>query len=123
MSPFLTALLAYLGKAGLPVYPEGQVPRGAAFPYATLPPALPPWGTPTPLTMTCWLREPGAHTARLETADRLRAIIPPEGALIPFPGGQALARPTGDFISLGTDGRDPRLLTLRLRLALTLYHL
>lgn len=87
MTDTMRALRAFLTQTGLPVYLEGQIPDGAAFPYAAYSLTAGGFGEPVPARVTGWYRGPGANGEAAAFLDRLTALIPGGGARLTLPSG------------------------------------
>lgn len=79
------ALVRRAEALGVPVYADGQVPDGAAFPYVTfrLTPAAP--GEAGSGWLTCWTMED--HSGCLALADLMVTGLGRHGVLLTFAGG------------------------------------
>lgn len=122
MKLYQRSLVAFLKETGLPVYLDGRVPAGAAFPFITLSTAYAPFAQVASVTVTAWFHEDHAHTRCVEMLDALCAAIPEGGTLLHFHGGMAVVhRAGGNFAFLVHDETDRSIIGGRMRLNIHLY--
>lgn len=104
MTEILKSLTAFLRRAGLPVYQAGQVPDGAAFPYAVYALTAAPFGQEGLCEVTGWHRGGNANADCAAFLDRMAALVPESGALLTVPGGRVALYRGAAFQALVTDG-------------------
>ena len=124
MSAFQRALMDFLGQLSLPVHLTGLTPDASHFPYLTCTMGCAPFAGQTLLTATAWFLGGNANAERAALCDQAQRLIPEGGTQLTFSGGGCVIhRAGGDFITLLTDGEDPRVLGARIRLTVKLYDL
>ncbi|MGN0778890.1 MAG: hypothetical protein ACI4MJ_07075 [Aristaeellaceae bacterium] len=124
MSAYHRAMMDFLGQLSLPVHLTGLTPDASHFPYLTCTMGSTAFAGPSLLTATAWFLGPDAMADRAALCDRAQELMPESGVSLHFDGGAAVIyRPSGDFITLLTDGEDPRVLGARMRLMVKLYDL
>lgn len=115
-----TALCAWAGATGLPVYAEDAVPGDTGFPFMTMrvepPMRMADTGS---VVLTAWHRGRQAHADRLETAGTLLALVPQGGTLLHPEGALAALYPGDGAVSWP---ESPGALGVRVRFSLRLYH-
>lgn len=121
MSEMIRALQAFFAELGLPAYPVGQVPAGAALPLLTWEMAAGRFGAATSVTATAWFDGEGAHILRAAFLDDMLDAVPEAGARVPADHAVLLLERGGDFIAPVTDPAHPGLLGGRVRLTLRRY--
>ena len=124
MSAYQKALMDFLAQLGLPVHLTGLTPDASHFPYLTATVSSAAFSAQTLMTATAWFLGPDANQDRSALCDQLQQLVPECGVQLRYAGGMAiLHRAGGDFITLLTDGADPRALAARFRLMIRHYDL
>ena len=78
----------FLARTDLPVYLVGQIPDGAAFPYAAYSLTAAPFGESGVCEVTGWFRGGDANARCAGFLDRMAALLPEGGVLLTLPGGR-----------------------------------
>ena len=124
MTAYQQAMMDFLGQLSLPVHLTGLTPDASHFPYLTCTMGCASFAGQTLLTATAWFLGGEANADRATLCDQAQRLIPEGGAQLTFSsGGAMIHRASGDFITLLTDGEDPRVLGARIRLMVKLYDL
>ena len=130
MMAFHKALMEFWQQFGLPVYVEGCVDDGAAFPYITIRIAEGTLMGSGFLLATSWHRKAPEGSMSVAMAERgacldaVRAAIPVQGKVLPFDGGYAiLDRPPADFLTYSVDGEDDSIIGGRVSYEVRFYNL
>lgn len=93
LSELFETLVAHLSPMQLPVFLADHIPDGTPLPYAALdvqPSALP--GAAGTLVLTLWAC---SHAQRLQLAEDLARLMPPDGFVLHAPQADATLRMTG----------------------------
>lgn len=95
MTDVYQSITGWLSQTGLPVYLKGQVPDGAAFPYAVYGLTAAPFGQAGSCEVTGWFRGGDANARCAGFLDRMSALLPEGGVLLTLPRGRLALYPTG----------------------------